>query len=225
MNQYEAFAKDFARTRSRPWEFLVDVRQELIHSGILKQYEIAVDLGCGNGQNSILFRENFQTCLGLDLSWQLLCMAKSKYLNLIQADVGALPFRSETFDFGYSIAVLHHIIGREYRRQVVNEMKRVLKVRGHLFLTVWRRWQGRFAKHFLREGFHNAAEYFPAGLKEFGDVNVGWDDSKTNTRYPRLYHLFTRTELRNLLTPFQVLYFTATGHKRAKTNFVAFLQR
>ncbi len=225
MSQYDAFAEDFARTRSRPWEFLVAITHELTGLGLLKLYDLGVDIGCGIGQNSTLFLQNSHIRIGLDLSLELLCKTKKKYSDLIQADLQAMPFRGETFDFALCVAVLHHILGRESRQQAINEIGRIMNARGNLFLTVWRRWQDKYRKFFLHEGFHNASQYFPAGWKDFGDVELGWGDPKHRINYPRSYHLFTRSELRNLLNIFQVLFFKLTGHKNSRTNYVAFLQK
>ncbi len=225
MSQYDAFANDFARSRSRPWDFLVAFMQELTDLKLLKQYELGIDIGCGNGQNSTLLENISSIYVGLDLSWELLCKAKKNNSDLIQADVQAMPFRDETFDFGLCVAVLHHVLGRGSRQHAINEIRRIMSPRGNLFVTVWRRWQVRFRKFFLHEGFCNAVLYFPAGQKDFGDVELGWGDPKHRIIYPRSYHLFTRAELRNLLNNFQILFSKLTGHKNERTNYIAFLQR
>ncbi len=224
-NQYDAFADDFARTRSRPWDFMVTFMQELTDLGLLRQYNLGLDVGCGNGQNAILFQKNTLNLIGLDLSWMLLRKARNKYSHVVNADLNALPFREDIFDFGMCVAVLHHILGRDARQQAVRGMKRVMKPGGDGIVTVWRRWQDRFHKIFLYEGFHNAELYFPAGRKDFGDIDIGWGESTSQTRHPRLYHLFTRAELRNLLAIFQILLLKVAGHKNSKTNYIAFIQK
>ncbi len=225
LSQYDVFAADFARTRARPWDFLVAFMQELTDLDLLKQHEIGIDLGCGNGQNASLLSKNALVSVGIDTSWKLLRMGKNKYSHLIHADLQMIPLRGETFDFGACVAVLHHVIGRETRQQAVAEIKRILKPGGNLILTVWRRWQRRFWKFFLHEGFYNASLYFPAGKKNFGDIDVGWRDSTSHALHSRLYHLFTRAEMRTILTTFQILLFKLTGHKNSRTNYIVFLQK
>ncbi len=225
LSQYDAFAADFARTRSRPWQFLITFLQECRDLGLMKQYGLGIDIGCGNGQNSTLLSKNTLDSVGLDASWTLLRMGKHKYSHLIHADLQMIPLRGETFDLGACVAVLHHVIGRETRQQAVAEIKRIMKPGGNLILTVWRRWQRRFWKFFLHEGFYNASLYFPAGKKNFGDIDVGWRDSTSHALHSRLYHLFTRAEMGALLTTFQILLFKLTGHKNSKTNYIVFLQK
>ncbi len=224
MSQYDAFAVDFARTRSHPWEFLITFMKELTDQGILNQYDLGLDIGSGNGQNAVLLQKRTKISIGLDLSWMLLHKAKNKYSQLIQADLLALPFRDRIFDFGMCVAVLHHIMGQKSRQQAVIEMKRITKSGGKILVTTWRRWQARFRKTFLHEGLSNATSYFPAGTKDFGDIDIGWRDSKSHILHSRSYHLFTKGELRNLLNCFQILRLLVLGHKNSRTNYVAFLQ-
>ena len=76
--------------------------------------------------------------IGVDLSFSV----DSAYKNLpqwtnihfVQADLFALPFASETFDFIYSFGVLHHTpnCGRAFR-----QISKVLKVGGKLSLFVY----------------------------------------------------------------------------------------
>jgi len=221
LNQYDAFADDFAHTRSRPWDFLVTFIQELTTLGILKQGSLGVDIGCGIGQNAVLLYPRAQLCIGMDLTARLLHKAKTRYSHLIQADLQAIPLRGETFDLCLCIAVLHHILGRDARQQAVSEMKRIMKTECPLIISVWRRWQLRFRKTFLHEGFHNAALYFPAGTKEFGDIDIGWTDSTSLTHHSRVFHLFTRTELRELLNSFHIFLLKTVGHKDFKDNYLA----
>ncbi|OLS13881.1 MAG: hypothetical protein RBG13Loki_2502 [Promethearchaeota archaeon CR_4] len=187
----------------------------------MKNGILGVDLGCGIGQNVDLLSPLAQVCIGIDLSLKLLHQAKLRYSHLIQADVQAIPFRGEIFDLGLCIAVLHHVLGRDARQQAVVEMKRIMTTGGTLLISVWRRWQYRFRKIFLQEGFRNAALYFPAGTREFGDIDIGWTDSTTHQRSPRLYHLFTQSEMRDLLKVFHIMLVKLAGHQESKDNYLA----
>jgi ubiquinone/menaquinone biosynthesis C-methylase UbiE len=53
-----------------------------------------------------------------------------------QADASSLPFKDNTFDFTYSIGVLHHM---RDPRKAINEMNRVLKVSGQGVVGLYRK--------------------------------------------------------------------------------------
>jgi SAM-dependent methyltransferase len=50
------------------------------------------------------------------------------------ADAGHLPFPDATFEFAYSVNVIHHIIDPDERRRALAEVVRVLKPGGVFFL-------------------------------------------------------------------------------------------
>jgi len=100
------------------------------------------------------------------------------YVNLVAADALLLPFPDNTFDWAISVAIYHHIKGREEREKAFGELKRVLRPDGEAFVTVWNWGQPRF-------WFKSKEQQVPWRLKE-----------KTVYRY---YHLFSYGELRRLL--------------------------
>lgn len=51
------------------------------------------------------------------------------------ADALNLPFQNSKFDLIYSIAVMQHIPGKEYRLKFLSECKRVLKDNGKVVIT------------------------------------------------------------------------------------------
>ena len=98
--------------------------------------------------------------------------------DLSLADVSRLPYPNETFDWAISIATYHHIKGEEKKRAALNELRRVLKPSGEVFITVWNHWQPRF--------------WFKSK-----EVAVPWRmRGKTLYRY---YYLFSYAELERLV--------------------------
>lgn len=91
---------------------------------------VVLDAGCGNGNYVIDENcQNISRAVGVDVSQESVC--KNICLDEIRiADLGSLPFQSESFDVVTSLWVLEHL--REPQK-VFSEIHRVLK-RGGLFM-------------------------------------------------------------------------------------------
>ena len=142
-----------------------------------------LNVGCAHGPDFLPFTQGFDL-YGVDFSVKMLKFAR-KYsekfnftANLAVADVRCLPYSDETFDWAISIATYHHVRGKEEREAALNELRRVLKPGGEVFITVWNRWQPRF--WFSRR-----------------EVAVPWQ-TRGKTLY-RYYHLFSYPELEKLV--------------------------
>jgi len=142
-----------------------------------------LNVGCAHGPDFLPFIQGFGL-YGVDFSVKMLKFAR-KYsekfnftANLAVADVRCLPYSDETFDWAISVATYHHVRGKEERKAALNELRRVLKPGGEVFITVWNRWQPRF--WFSRR-----------------EVAVPWQ-TRGKTLY-RYYHLFSYPELEKLV--------------------------
>ena len=107
-----------------------------------------LNLGCAHGPDFLPFTQNFQL-YGVDFSREMLRFARKYsqkfnfFVNLSLADVNALPFHGEKFDWAISVATYHHITGKD-QLPALEELRRVLKPGGEAFITVWNHWQPRF---------------------------------------------------------------------------------
>ena len=82
---------------------------------------VVLDIGCGVGQYSIrALREGPERVVSMDLTrgvdvFRTIILSRfpemKKRLFLVQASVFAMPFRRETFDYVFSLGVLHHTGG------------------------------------------------------------------------------------------------------------------
>ena len=139
---YNLIAKDFSSKRKEIWEEFAFLFEDL------KEKERILDLGCGNGRWFKVFKEKNVKYIGIDNSEKLIEIARSLFpsANFKVADALNLPFPENYFDKVYAIAFLHHIPSEKYRLLVLNEIKRVLKPKGRLILTVWKvfRWKERY---------------------------------------------------------------------------------
>lgn len=101
-----------------------------------------LDLGCGSGGHIVyLAKQDFEV-YGIDIAEEGIKVAK-KWLkeNELAASLNIasiyekLPYRDNFFDAIISIRVIHHA-GINDIRKLINEMKRILKPKGLIFVTV-----------------------------------------------------------------------------------------
>lgn len=186
--EYDEYASEFSSSRQFFWDELKFLK-EYANSG-----DNLLDIGCGNGRLSDMFENKNIRYTGVDFSKELIEIAKKergKNKRFIQANALKLPFKDNSFDTVFSIAVLHHIPSKENRKKFLSEAHRVLKPNGICVLTVWNTLQWRFIKihkkHFLDK---------IRGLSDldFGDMIIPFGKNKRK----RYVHTFTKRELQKL---------------------------
>lgn len=109
--------------------------------------DVGLELGCGNGFQSMLLasrcRRLFATDLlasnphthsvGLGKAQALLARCHIENVTLLSCAAEALPFPDAQFDFVFSSSVLEHV---SQRRETLREMYRVLKPSGQMIIAV-----------------------------------------------------------------------------------------
>lgn len=86
-----------------------------------------LDIGCGTGAKTIAFRDSGWEITGLDVSDDMLRLARARSLEVVQADAAELPFRDASFDAVVSLWT-HTDVGDF--GAVINEAARVLRPGG-----------------------------------------------------------------------------------------------
>ena len=87
----------------------------------------SIEIGCGSGR----FTKPLNIELGLDLSQQLMKIAKRRGVDVIMADAHKLPFRKNSFNYvllAFTLCFLRNI------ETSLEEIKRVLKEKGELII-------------------------------------------------------------------------------------------
>lgn len=242
-HNYNQIAKDYHSKRRKPWrplEFFMTYLER-------KKYDfggIGLDLGCANGRNFKILGTSPKKLVGVDISLEFLKIANndlknsshysktdSNLIQLLLADIRYLPIRKESIQNIFSIATIHHIKNKADRKDLISQIKCILKKDGNLIVTVWRKWQNKYRSYFLLDGFKRRfmKKYRELqkidGLKEYGDKIVPWTLSKERKTYHRFYHFFSKREIKKLLKNFELKEFKIMGGASDNDNFFIFVQK
>lgn len=169
-NFYTTNANNFSKTRVNPWPGTSNFINKLPTESTL------LDIGCGNGRNMFL-RNDIKT-IGLEMSKDLCNIVKEKGGIVFHGNMIKLPFEDNSIDNIICIAVYHHLDNNEDRKKALNEMYRVLKPNGQVFIQVWAMEQPITS----RRKFLKRDEYVP------------WKN-KDGTVLQRYYRIYPKGEL------------------------------
>jgi len=212
---YEAIAPHFSDTRYKPWpvvdKFLNDLQPGLI----------GVDVGCGNGKYLGINKNVY--IIGSDRCSNLIKICKERGYESLVADNLSLPYRSDSFDFAISIAVIHHFTTPERRREAIEEILRVLKKGSKVLIFVWAFEQERKKydeqdvlipwhipkKKYLNKNTLNKKDYTES------------EKSEHLVKYERYYHLFKKGELDDLVNQIEIGKVVETGYDRDNWYVIA----
>lgn len=96
---------------------------------------LALDCGCGTGNNLRLLREHGRA-VGIDITWSGLAYGRARgERQVARASATRLPFPDAVFDLVTSFDVLY-AFNDEIERDALEEMHRVLRPGGHLIVNV-----------------------------------------------------------------------------------------
>lgn len=134
--------------------------------------EKALDLGCGTGIYSYWLLEQELTVIGIDISSEMLKVARSKgnseKIEFVQGDIQKLPFPDETFDLVISNIVLEFT---DNPKQIVSEALRVVK-KGGRFVCGFIGKESSWGKMYLEKGKHDPTSVFAkAAFFSYEDIS------------------------------------------------------
>ena len=158
----------FNKPNTSPRNYIIN----LVPEGNIKLLEMCI----GTGENSILIakNENNAEITGIDLSQDMLKIAKEKILknnihniNTFIMDATNINFPNNYFDIVLISLVLHET-NNTTRFQIINEAKRVLKPEGKIIIIEWDK-PNNFIKKFMFS-FIKLSE--PKGFNEFLNLDM-----------------------------------------------------
>mgnify|MGYP001568836034 CR=1 FL=1 len=117
----------------------IDKVQRYVMRSALNQIDLKgkniLEYGCGVGRWINFFQEYGCSWNGVDISREMLTVAKNRNQNAHLKKIGGkgIPYMTKSFDLVYAVTVLHH---NTYKQQetIISEMIRVLKDNGLLIL-------------------------------------------------------------------------------------------
>ena len=193
---YDKIASEFDTSRYSVWNNV----KNFINS--LESGTRIFEAGCGNGKN--IFYRNDIIPYGCDISEKLIdiCQTKSQLTSdrLFVGDITNLPIHyTDYFDNTMSVAVLHHLSTIERRVKAIQELVRVTKPGGNIFIEVWAKEQNPVSTslshnsdietfHKCRHRFDKQDVYVPFKNRFNGDIIAD-----------RYYHVFVDGELDSLV--------------------------
>jgi len=121
--------------------------------------DLILDAGAGTGRISALLAQRGAKVVALDLSLSSLKICKKRAaLQVILADLGALPFKPLVFDKVVCCEVLEHV-SREKREVDLHEVRRVMKYKALAIITVYN-YALSYAVRADRQGFNPEGSYY-----------------------------------------------------------------
>ena len=192
---YSEIAVDFDISRKKKtWPKI----EELCSN--VKGGEKVLDLACGNGRLLESLKGKSIEYLGIDLSEELIKLAKNNYINN-DFEVGDLMklnkfiIRNKKYDYVFCLAALQHVPGKEARLKVLKDAKLLLSDKGTFVISNWNLWESKHQKKIFKQGI---LKILGLNKLDFKDLIFFWKDKNGDKKSKRYYHAFTKRELLGL---------------------------
>jgi len=164
-----------------------------------------VEYGCGYGRMLRILKSNgYENLVGFDFALNMIERGKKANPDLdlrLLEEPGKIPFPEGTFDAVVVSTVLCCLIEKERQEKLIQEIWRVLKKGGVLYLTDFlvcshARYQGKYAQ----------------GLQVFGEWGIYTTNENLTVRH------YTTAALMKLLTDFDIRWFEQFDFKTMNQN-------
>ena len=175
---YEIIANHFSSTRNNVWGKVKQYMNQLSKNSYI------ADIGCGNGKN--MYRTDCEY-IGLDFCLNFTKICKNNNKEVLIANNLNIPFKDNSFDHAISVAVIHHLSTIEKRLKALNEIIRIVKPGGTVFISVWA----------LEQPVNSRRKFIK------NDNMVEWNDH--GNKYLRFYHVFSEGELEKMASEYNII--------------------
>ncbi len=145
---YDAFSMSYEHRRHAGYHAFIDDLQ----ADLVKPYvpgKKILEVGCGTGLIMERLAPDARQTVGIDLSPEMLKLARAKGLNVTEGTATDLPFDDGSFDLCYSFKVLSHV---PELATAISEMARVTREGGHVFIELYNRHSLRYLARLVRGG-------------------------------------------------------------------------
>lgn len=185
VNAYNCIADKFSHTRYKPWKSTTNFIKSLPSESKV------LEVGSGNGKNMSI-RDDINI-YGIDCSKELVSISLQKGYNVIVGDGCDLPYKEDSFDAVFSIAVIHHMSTEERRIKFLSEMIRVCKNGGNIMLEAWATTEPKYT---TSSKINTEYKNYNKGNER--DKMVSFQN-RNGSKYDRFYHFWTEYEFRDLI--------------------------
>ncbi len=154
--------------RTKTGQYVDRIEKWLVFSMLRTKSGKALDLGCGTGNYTLELKRRGFDVIGLDISEEMLKIARSKGLKCVKGDAYSLPFPEGSFDLVLSVTMFEFIHEPE---RVLGEIHRVLKPGGEILIgtmngkSLWFLFK-RLKSLFVETAYRYARFYTPGELEE-----------------------------------------------------------
>ena len=111
---------------------------DIVDDSILNSKSVVLDMGCGSGRWSKYLAPKVNFIEAIDPSNAIFSatrlLNKNNNVRTTQASSDNIPFADETFDFIFSLGVLHHIPDTQ---QALNDIVKKLKIGNHILIYLY----------------------------------------------------------------------------------------
>lgn len=144
-----------------------------------RRFQRSLEIGCGYGRLSPVFRKYAQTHIAIDINQDALRNARNCYpaLTFVGGSTTALPFRDECFDLVVAWTVLQHVPPQTIGL-ALTELRRVVRPEGRFLLCEETRDTESISRHvwgrdvdFYRAGFKASSLEFSEDILEIGRMS------------------------------------------------------
>jgi len=159
--------------------------------------DVVLDVGCGTGRITRLYRPRTKLVIGVDYSMRSLQLLRQldDSIPVVRADACALPFRRNLFTKCLSSQVIEHIPSEVERHRAIQSIYDCLQPSGVIVMTmynnsVWMRLRRRFSDdpRARKEGFHSGGQIY----------YFQFDSSEARAIYEPLFHVERLAGILNL---------------------------
>ena len=136
MKSKKKYAEKFVGITPKDYEELEDRHKKVLDIFSRYRFERILDVGCGNGNFSILLKEacKAKEVYGIEISEEGVEIARKNGIKAYQLDVDAkgFPFENDYFDAIFAGELIEHLYNTDH---FLDEVYRVLKLGGFFVLT------------------------------------------------------------------------------------------
>ena len=218
---YDTHAEKFSHTRKKKRPEFERIGKQLqsaelrIHNSqcIIQNPKSKIsilELWCGDGRlawflsDNTIFKKETHHYTGVDISSKLLARAKENHpdQHRVQHDMVSYVQEqaSESVDVIICVASFHHIPDRETREYFLQQVYRILRY-GGVMITIDRSRSYRMMRKYWKAILRSLGQSITSfGRHEYNTLTIPFHNTTKDIVHERVYHFFTRRELRDLAT-------------------------